>query len=85
MQSATGAFEHASLVAAVEQAVYGVVITDKHGDIQYTNPAFTAMTGYSKEEAQGLNSRVLKSGIEPEAFYKELWRQFSRVTCGTEH
>jgi len=68
------AVEHASLAAAVEQAADGVVMTDINGNIQYVNPAFTAMTGYTSEEAIGQNPRVLKSGRHPEEFYSEMWR-----------
>ena len=63
--------EHASLAAAVEQAADGVVVTDISGNIQYVNPSFTAMTGYTSEEAVGKNPRLLKSGCHPAAFYKE--------------
>ena len=65
--------ERAGLVAAVEQSADAVVITDTRGEIQYVNPAFTAMTGYSREEAIGQNPRVLKSGRQPPEFYNELW------------
>ena len=63
----------ASLLQAAEQAADGIVITDAQGTIQFVNPAFTAMTGYSREEAAGRNLRLLKSGFHPEGFYKELW------------
>ena len=41
------------MVAAIEQAGEAIVITDTSGRIQYVNPAFTRMTGYSGEEASG--------------------------------
>ena len=63
----------ASLLQAAEQAADGIVITDAQGTIQFVNPAFTAMTGYPREEAAGRNLRLLKSGFHPEGFYKELW------------
>jgi PAS domain S-box-containing protein len=65
--------EHAALAAAVEQAADGVVMTGIDGQIQYVNPAFTAMTGYTREEAEGRNPNILKSGRESAAFYEELW------------
>jgi PAS domain S-box-containing protein len=65
--------DSASLLQAAEQAADGIVITDAQGTIQFVNPAFTAMTGYSREEATGRNLRLLKSGCHPEGFYKELW------------
>jgi PAS domain S-box-containing protein len=69
----SGEIERGSLAAAVEQAVDGVVITDLDGYIRYVNPAFTAMTGYSKEEAIGQHTRILKSGRQSAEFYQELW------------
>ncbi|HUO29581.1 MAG TPA: PAS domain S-box protein [Bryobacteraceae bacterium] len=65
--------ERAGLIAAVEQAGDSIVITGADGRIQYVNPAFTAMTGYSSEEAVGQYPRILKSGRHPRAFYEELW------------
>ncbi len=61
------------LVAAVEQAADGIVITDTGGIIQYVNPAFTAMTGYTGEEAVGQHPRMLKSGRQSPEVYQELW------------
>ena len=49
-----------------------VVITDKNRHITYVNDAFTKNTGYTKEEALGQNPRILKSGLLPEKFYKEM-------------
>jgi PAS domain S-box-containing protein len=61
------------LIAAIHQASDGIVMTDTCGTIQYVNPAFTAMTGYSQEEAIGQKPSVLKSGRHTAAFYEELW------------
>jgi len=65
--------DRAGLVAAVEQAADGIVITDTSGKIRYVNPAFTAMTGYTSEEAVGQNPSILKSGRQSREFYEELW------------
>ena len=65
--------ERAGLAAAVEQSADAILITDAFGTIQYANPAFTLMTGYSREEAVGQNPRVLKSGRQPPELYKTLW------------
>jgi PAS domain S-box-containing protein len=61
------------LVTAIEQAAEAIIITDTRGSIQYVNPAFEQITGYTREEAIGCNPRFLKSGRQTEAFYKQLW------------
>ena len=61
------------LSSVIEQAPSSIVVTDVQGNIVYVNPAFTEMTGYSKEEAIGQNPRVLKSGYHPPEFYEDLW------------
>ena len=58
---------------AIEQAPVSIVITDTEGNMEYVNPFFTKITGYSFEEAIGKNPRILKSGKHDEAFYKKLW------------
>jgi PAS domain S-box-containing protein len=65
--------ERAGLVTAVEQAADGVVITGTTGIIQYVNPAFTLMTGYTAEEAIGQYGNILKSGCQPPEVYADLW------------
>ncbi len=71
------------LTAAVEQAGETVVITDTDGGILYANPAFERATGYTIQEALGSNPRILKSGIQEEALYRELWDTISHG--GTWH
>jgi PAS domain S-box-containing protein len=65
--------EHLRLVTAIEQSAEAVVITDTAGTIEYVNPAFTRITGYSREEALGKNPRILKSGKHEPALYQQLW------------
>ena len=62
------------LERAVEQSPATVVITDTAGTIEYVNPKFTELTGYSVAEVLGQNPRVLKSGEQPPEFYTEMWR-----------
>jgi PAS domain S-box-containing protein len=62
-----------TLVAAVEQMVETLIITDLDGLIRYCNPAFEKITGFSKEETIGQNSRFLQSGRHSEEFYEQLW------------
>ena len=50
-----------------------VIITDNKGNIEYVNPMFTRMTGYTPEEVMGQNPRILKSGKTPPEKYKQLW------------
>ena len=61
------------LSRAVEQSPASIVITDAAGDIEYVNPAFAAVTGYSAEEVLGRNPRILKSGKNPPELYERLW------------
>jgi len=61
------------LSGAVEQSPASVVITDLQGNIEYVNPKFTQLTGYTAEEAIGQNPRILKSGMQSAAVYRELW------------
>jgi PAS domain S-box-containing protein len=50
------------------------MITDATGEIQYVNPAFSAITGYSRTDILGKNPRILKSGEQNIAFYEKMWR-----------
>ena len=59
--------------SALTTAANAIVITDRQGKIEWVNPAFTKLTGYSAPEAVGNNPRVLKSGQHPPAFYANLW------------
>ena len=63
-----------NLRTAVEQSANTIVITDVRGTIEYVNPAFEKSTGYTSAEAVGQNPRVLKSGEQDEAFYRDLWK-----------
>jgi PAS domain S-box-containing protein len=58
---------------ALESAANGIFITDKNGIIQWSNPAFTRMTGYTAEEILGQNPRVLKSGRVDIQVYRQMW------------
>ncbi|MBI2423008.1 MAG: PAS domain S-box protein [Candidatus Hydrogenedentes bacterium] len=60
--------------AALEAAANAIVITNLNGEIEWVNPAFTACTGYSAEEAIGKNPRELVySGRHDALFYKNMW------------
>ena len=70
-------WERERLLSAIEQAGEMIVITDSRGAIQYVNPAFKQTTGYSRHEALGQNPRLLKSGRQDQAFYRNLWQAVS--------
>ena len=53
------------------------MITDPAGAIEYVNPKFVEVTGYTVEEALGQNPRVLNSGDQPKEFYQALWQTIS--------
>jgi two-component system cell cycle sensor histidine kinase/response regulator CckA len=69
--------ERQRLVTAIEQTSDTIVITDTSGNIQYVNPSFERTTGYSREEALGRNPRILKSGRQDAAFYRQMWETIS--------
>jgi diguanylate cyclase (GGDEF)-like protein/PAS domain S-box-containing protein len=50
-----------------------ITITDARNQIIATNPAFTALTGYSQEEVIGKNPKILSAGKTSSEFYKEMW------------
>jgi len=66
------------LSRAVEQSGSAIIITDLEGNIEFVNPAFSRVTGYTFEEAIGQNTRILKSGEHPAEFYRELWETIER-------
>ena len=60
--------------AALNAAADAIIITDRAGGVEWFNPAFTQLTGYTAEEAIGKNVRdLVKSGKHGQAFYKDLW------------
>lgn len=65
--------ELATRIAAVEAASEAVVITDIQGVIEYVNPAFSEISGYSREEALGRSIAIVNSGVHEKAFFKQLW------------
>ncbi len=65
------------LSIAVEQSANGIVITDRNGRIEYVNPKVCKLTGYAADELIGSNPRILKSGRQPESYYRDLWETVS--------
>lgn len=67
------------LVAGLEQAADMVVVTDAEGIIEYVNPAFEHLTGYTASEVSGLAvGSLLRSDVHPREFYAELDAVFDR-------
>ncbi len=69
------------LSMAVEQSPVSIVITDLAANIEYVNPLFEEVTGYTIDEVLGQNTKILKSGKTSEAEYKKLWET---ITAGHE-
>ena len=63
---------------AVEQSPSVVVITDTDANIEYANPKFTELTGYTLEEAIGKKPSILKSGEKPTEEYQQLWQTITQ-------
>lgn len=61
------------LSGALERTADAIMITDRDRFIEYVNPSFERMTGYSKEEAIGRKTYFLRSGLHDRKFYDELW------------
>lgn len=58
---------------ALQASANAIIITDADGAIEWVNPAFTRLTGFTREEALGQNPRLLKSGHQPAEFYADMW------------
>ncbi|MBN1926490.1 MAG: PAS domain S-box protein [Prolixibacteraceae bacterium] len=67
--------EMIKLARAVSQSPVSIVITTPDGRIEYVNPKFTQVSGYSFEEVLGKNPRILKSGQHDKEFYQEMWKK----------
>ncbi|MFO7602776.1 MAG: EAL domain-containing protein [Gammaproteobacteria bacterium] len=66
--------EMTKLSSAVEQTADSVMITDRHGRIEYVNRGFEDITGYQRDDVLGHTPNILKSGLLTTDFYKSLWQ-----------
>ena len=64
--------EQTQLVTAVEHAAESIIVTDPAGIIEYVNPAFEKITGYSRNEVMGANIELLDSGQHSKAFFSTI-------------
>lgn len=69
------------LSRAAEQSPSSIIITDVKGNIEYVNPKFTQLSGYTLEEVVGKNPKILKSGNKSAEEYRSLWET---ITSGQE-
>jgi len=67
------AVDQARLVTAVENTAEAIIVTDIEGNIQYVNPAFEKITGYSRAEAVAQNITLLDSGQHDPSFFNQIW------------
>jgi len=58
---------------AIDKSPICIIITDKNGIIEYVNPFFEKITGYSSKEVIGKNPKILKTDYYPNSYYRELW------------
>lgn len=65
------------LSQAVEHSPVSIMITDSQGIIEYVNPTFTEVTGYTFDDAKGSTPRIVKSEFHSAEFYKELWENIT--------
>ncbi len=65
----------------IQQSPASIMITNREGNIEYVNPKFTKLTGYTYEEVVGKNPRILKSGEKTPEEYKNMW---STIVAGND-
>lgn len=66
--------ERTRLFAAINQTAEAIVIMKTDGIIEYVNPAFESVTGFSRQEAVGVSLAIIKSGKHDDEFYSKIWR-----------
>lgn len=69
--------ERERLQLAIEQTAEIIMITDPAGYIEYVNPAFETVTGYSREEVLGKTPDLLRSGDQEEDVYQQMWQDLA--------
>jgi len=65
------------LATVIEQAGELIMVTDKEGFIEYVNPAFERVSGYTAAEVIGKKPSIVKSGEHSTTFYKKIWKKLA--------
>lgn len=63
----------------IDSSLEGIIITDPDIRIEFVNPAFTHLTGYTLEDVAGRNPGVLSSGRQDAAFYQKMWHTLNQT------
>ena len=71
-------FNELSITAVTFESREGVVVTDAHNKILRVNHSFTAITGYTNEDAIGKTPGMLHSGRHDKEFYRNMWQVLER-------
>jgi len=66
--------ERSKLAVIVEQSFNAIILTDCDGVIEYVNPAFEKMSGYSSDEVLGKTPSITSSGQNSRSYYQEMWK-----------
>ena len=69
--------EHRLAGTVFTSSQQGIIVTDSAGTIVQVNPAYCQITGFSEAELLGQNPRILRSGLQDTAFYREMWRELA--------
>ena len=62
----------------VDASLESIIITDTRARIEYVNPSFTRVTGYTLEDVAGCTPPMLSSESQDKTFFRQMWRQLKR-------
>jgi len=63
---------------AIEQSESSIVITNSKNEIEYVNPFFEKLSGYSFKDVEGKNPKLIKSNVTTVSTYKEMWKTLKK-------
>ena len=69
--------EVSKLKSALDKSPVSIMMTDINGDIEYVNPNYTKVSGYTLEELLGKNPKIVKSGYTSDKTYAKMWKEIS--------